>query len=691
MTANNTLRISEVDFDSIKTNLKTFLRSQTEFQDFDFDGAGMSVLIDLLAYNTHYMAYYLNMVANEGFLDTAQLRSSMISNAKLVNYVPDSPHGAETKLNINITPSGSESTASIVTLNKYTRFIGTDIDGVNYPFVTLYSNTASKTNGSFAFANVNIKQGDVVSLQYSMTGDNTKRAFRIPSQNVDTNTIKVVVQESAANSAASEYTLADDITELSSNSTVYFVEETPDGDYSLYFGDGRIGKKPKNGNVVTVTYIDTAGDAANKIGRFVLVDKIGGLFSDNVTLSATSSSFGGSGKETLEQVRFRAPFWYTAQNRAVTELDYETLLIKDYENVDSVAIWGGDKNDPPIYGKVFASIKTKNNYYLTNVEKESIKELLIKNRNVLTVIPEIIDPEYMYLLIRGTIYYNSTLTSSSADDIKGYVRAGITDYKELELSKFASVYRKSKLQGYMEDSDRSITGSDIKVYLQKRVDLTLNETKNYEFNFGLPIKKGDFSASLSSYPLVTVLDGNSIARDVFFEELPSINSGVLSVSVTNPGINYTSTPTISIEGDGSGATAVAKIVGSRISSITVTNPGTGYSRATIRIIGGGGSEAQATAKLESRIGKIRTYYIKTNGEKVSVSDNAGTINYDTGVVLITSLKPRAVVTNNFYDTNVLTINVPVDREVITPLRNRIIDIDENDPLSIQITVVPEQA
>ena len=169
MTANNTLRVSEVDFDTIKTNLKTFLRSQSEFQDFDFDGAGMSVLIDLLAYNTHYMAYYLNMTANEMFLDTAQLRSSIISNAKLVNYVPDSPHGAETKLNLLITPSGTESNTSIVTLNRYTKFVGTDIDGVNHPFVTLYSNTAAKSNGTFAFSNVTIKQGDVVSLQYALS------------------------------------------------------------------------------------------------------------------------------------------------------------------------------------------------------------------------------------------------------------------------------------------------------------------------------------------------------------------------------------------------------------------------------------------------------------------------------------------------------------------------------------------
>lgn len=689
MSANSTMRITELDFDTIKNNLKTFLRSQSEFQDFDFEGSGMSVLLDILSLNTHYMAYYLNMVANEGFLDTAQLRSSMISNAKLVNYVPDSPHGAATKVNILVTPSNTEPNDSILTLSRYTRMLGSDIDGVNYPFVTLYSNTESKVNGTFLFSNVNIKQGEVVTLQYVMTPENTKRTFTIPSANVDTDTLLVIVQESTSNTAASEYTLADDITELTANSKVYFVEETPSGEYSVYFGDDRIGKKPKNGNIVSITYLDTVGSAANKINRFVLSEAIGGSFQDNVRITATSATYGGSAKETLEQVRFRAPFFYTSQNRAVTENDYETLITKDYVNIDSVAVWGGEDNDPPIYGKVFLSLKTKDNYYLTNVEKEAIKEHLIENRNILTVIPEIVDPEYVYLLTRGSVFYNSTLTPSTADTLKGYVRAAILDYKDLELAKFSSTFRKSKLQKYMEESDASITGSDIRIFLQKRIDMELNESRNYEVSFGLPIKRGDFSASLSTYPAVTILDGNNIERDVFFEEVPSISSGIDSISVINAGINYTSAPTVTISGDGAGATATARVVGGRLSSITVTNPGTGYSRATITLSGGGGSEAQAVATLQSRNGRLKTYYIKSNGEKVAVSENAGTINYDTGTIILTSLKARSVKTNNFYDTNVLTINVPIDREVITPLRNRILDIDENDPLSIQVTVVPE--
>ena len=689
MTANNTLRVSEVDFDTIKTNLKTFLRNQSEFQDFDFDGAGMSVLIDLLAYNTHYMAYYLNMVSNEMFLDTAQLRSSIISNAKLVNYVPDSPHGAETKLNITVTPSQTESNTSLVVLDRYTKFLGTDIDGVNHPFVTIESTSAAKSNGVFAFSNVTIKQGDVVSLQYLMTTDNEKRAFTIPSSNVDTSTLMVVVQESSSNTMASEWVLADDLTELTSNSKVYFVEETPAGDYSVYFGDGRIGAKPKVGNIITATYINTVGSAANKIGRFNIVDAVGGLFTDNVRITATSSSYGGSDKESLDQVRFRAPYFYTAQNRAVTKNDYETLILKDYENIDSVAVWGGEENDPPIYGKVFISLKTKDNYFLTNVEKEAIKDQLIKTRNILTVVPEIIDPSYTFILVRGKVYYNSTVTSQTADSLAAFVRAAIEDYKNDEIDSFNSTFKKSKLQNYIETSDSSITGSDIKYLLQKRITLTLNQKKNYEIEFKVPLKKGDFSSYLSSYPAVTVIDRSFIEREAFFEEVPSVASGISSITVSNPGINYQTAPTVTITGDGTGATAVARIGGGRIISIDVTNAGTNYSRAKVSLSGGEGSEGQAEAVLESRTGTLRTYYINSNGEKTVVNASAGTINYDTGKIVLTSLLARGVKTNNFYDTNVLTINVPVDSEIITPLRNRILDIDMNDPLSIQVTISAE--
>ena len=266
MPANTTLTVTDLDFDSIKNNLKTFLRSQSRFQDFDFEGSGMSVLLDLLAYNTHYNAFYLNMIANEMFLDTSKLRQSTVSHAKLINYVPESSHGAETKLNIRVTPAaGEDQNTSSLTLDKYTKVYGASLNGVNYPFVVLDSYTVNKDGSSFLFSNVAIKQGEVITRQFLMDPTNTKRRFEIPSANVDLSTVIVTVQESASDTETSVYKVAEDLTEITRDSKVYFIEENEDGNYRLYFGDDVIGKKPIDGNIINVTYIDTAGSVANKI------------------------------------------------------------------------------------------------------------------------------------------------------------------------------------------------------------------------------------------------------------------------------------------------------------------------------------------------------------------------------------------------------------------------------------------
>lgn len=686
MTANASINITDLDFDTIKTNLKDFLRSQSQFQDFDFEGSGMNVLLDILALNTHYNAYYLNMVGNEMFLDTSKIRQSTISHAKLINYIPESSHGAEAKIDVVVTPSISEdSEISVLTLDKYIKFIGSDIDGINYPFVTVNSNTVTKSANTFTFANVIIKQGTVVTRQFVMSPNNAKRRFDLPSGNIDTNTLIVSVQESSSNTLTTSYIQAQDLTEITANSSVYFIEENQEGNYSIYFGDNVIGKKPKDGNIINITYLDTIGSIGNKINAFSISQSVG-TFSDNIAIRSWGSSYSGSDKETIDQIKYRAPYFYTAQNRAVTEYDYETLITKDYNNIDSVAVWGGENNNPPIYGKIFLSLKTKENYFLTNLEKEEIKESLIRNRNVLTVIPEIVDPSYTYVLLRGSVYYNPDVTSLSAGTIQSYVRAAIGDYRDQNLNKFNATFQKSKLQSYIEDSEPSIVASDIRSYLQKRVSVTLNQTKSYTFEFDTPIKKNDINQAVSSYPAVTVVDKNYVQRNVFFEEVPSIASGIARFDITNGGINYSSTPTVTITGDGSGATGVARVAGGRIVSIDITNKGANYTRASITISDETGQGAQVVPVLENRIGTLRTYYIKETGEKIVVSDNAGTIDYDKGIIVIKSLTPLALVTNQYYDTNVLTISVPVENQIIPTVQNRIIDIDENDPLAIQVDV-----
>ena len=689
-TANSTTRVTELDFITIKNNLKNFLRSQSEFQDYDFDGAGLSVLLDILAYNTHYMGYYLNMAGNEMFLDTAQLRNSMVSHAKNLNYFPKSPQGALVKANVVVTPSVSETpNVNVLTLEKYTKFLARDVDGVNFPFVALYSNTVSKNNESFTYNNIMLKQGEVVTLQYQMDSTNLKRRFDIPSSNVDTSTLVITVQESASNTATIQYNLAEDITEVKSNTPVYFIEENNNQEYSIYFGDDVIGKKPKNGNIITVTFLESYGSIANNISTFYLSDAIGGLYNDNVSITAVDSSYGGTDKETIEQIRFRAPYYYTAQNRAVTKNDYETLITKDYTNIDAVSVWGGEDNDPPVYGKVYLSLKTKGNYALTNLEKEQIKDSLIRNRNVITVTPEIIDPEYVYIILKGTVNYNPTLTSSTASELNAFVKASILDYNDQELNTFNSTFRKSKLQSFIDNAEKSITGSDIDVYVQYRVQLDTTQAKSYNIPFNLPLQKGDFFNKMFTSPEVQSFDLNGVSRNIYFEEVPSSATGVESIQILDAGINYITVPTVTITGDGSGATATAVIRNGRISAINITNRGSNYTRAEV-VISGGGTGGRAIARLEATIGTVRSFYYKTNGEKEIISSDAGTIDYENGLITLKSFRTSTgTPVNRYYDTDVMTVNFPLEKEIITPLRNRILSIDENDPLAIQIEMVAE--
>ena len=463
-TSNTTLQVADLDFSSIKENLKTYLKSQSEFTDYNFEGSGLNVLLDILAYNTYYNAFYLNMVANESFLDTAQIRKNVLSLAKMINYIPMSNQGALTKVNVTVTPSVSENQElNILTLDRFTTLFGADVEGINYPFVTINANTSPKINGTFAFTNVFIKQGEVITRTFTMSSNNSSRSFEIPSSNVDTSSLTVTVQESSSNTFRTEYTLSTDLTEVQANSTVFFLEENENEQYKIQFGDNVIGKRPANGNIVIVTYLDVVGSVANNITNFTFNEAVGGVYFDNVRVTTSQGSYGGTDKETIEQIRFRAPYAYTAQNRAVTRNDYESLLLKDYNNIEAVSVWGGEENDPIVYGKVYISIKTKGFFALSQLEKENIKNNLIGNRNVVTVIPEIVDPDYVFLSVHGKVRYNPVKTSKKSEQILQDVRNAIQQFNADNLNTFRSRFIKSKLQYYIENCEPSITGSDIEI------------------------------------------------------------------------------------------------------------------------------------------------------------------------------------------------------------------------------------
>lgn len=691
--SNNALKVADLDFFSIRNNLKDFLKNQSTFQDYDFEGSGMSVLLDILAYNTYYNSYYLNMAANESFLDTAQVRQNILSHAKLVNYVPMSKRGAEARVTITVTPGPTENQdVQYITLDKYTNFLGADKEQVNYPFVAINSNTAYKSNGAFVFPNVIIKQGEAVTRQFPVLANNVTRRFQIPSQNVDTSTLTVSIQESASNTTTTEYKLAEDFIDLRSNSTVYFLEEDHDLNYTIYFGDGVIGQRPANGNIVQVTYLDTVGAKANSIVKFSPTDGDGiSGFKSNVRIKVVDAANGGTEKETDDQVRFRAPHYFTAQNRAVTKGDYETLITKDFPNIESVSVWGGEENDPPLYGKVFIALKTKGYYILTNLEKETIKDTLIRNRNVLTVDPEIVDPEFVFVLVRGNVRYNPNLTRKTENQISNLIKDSIYNYAVKELYTFKSTFKLSKMQNYIETAEPSVTSSDVDIFLQRRVKLELNDINTYNINFNTPLRKGDTAFKFFTFPTITVTDVAGIRRDVFFEETPESYTGVDSIEIQAAGINYTYAPTVTITGDGTGAKAEAVVVNGRIIKINIIDPGINYTRAFASITDSDGSGAVLIVKLRSTMSVLRSYYFKSNGVKVFVNEKAGTINYQTGKVTLDALLPLDVTSNDFYDQNVLTLNVVPEQGVIDPSRNRLLAIDTNNIQAIQLNVTPETA
>jgi hypothetical protein len=422
------LKVAELDFDTIKTNLKDFLKSQSEFSDYNFEGSGMSVLLDILAYNTHYMGYYLNMVANEMFLDTAINRGSVVSHAKLLGYTPRSRVAARSALNLTITPVANDSNSSIV-IPRFVRFVSETKDGVNYIFVTPSSRIVTKnaTTGLFVAENLEIKEGQpsTISFVYDST-NNPTQTFEIPDVGVDTSTIQVAVQKSGQNANLETFILAQDATAVNEAAPVYYLEENKNGRYQIYFGDDVIGKKLTDGNIVIISYIVTNGINANGLSSFKLLDTF--LNGSTVTITTVSSSSSGAPEENIDNIRFTAPKAYISQNRAVTKNDYIALINRDYPYFEAVNVWGGEENDPPVYGKVFFTAKPLGGYEITTTETEFVKNTILKPFSVLTVTPEYVEADYNYVNLSVDVNYDPTKTNKTADEVGVSIRNAIINF-----------------------------------------------------------------------------------------------------------------------------------------------------------------------------------------------------------------------------------------------------------------------
>jgi hypothetical protein len=670
--------ITELDYDTILENIKNWMRSQDTFKDYDFDGPALAILLKNLAYNTHYNAFYTNMVANEAFIGSALLPRSVYSHAKSLNYLPSSRNAASATVDITVTPPVSYFSSSF-TIPKYQPFISESIDGVAYGFVTNEDYIASRTTilGSqpFEFNDVVLYQGEPVVIRYNVDQiSNPKLRFEIPSANVDVNTLTVQVQVSAANSAVTTWELSTDITAIEADTQAYFLERGSNGNYTVYFGDGNIGAQPNTGNILILSYIVTHGSAANKVSKFTMLPLSN---VDSVIVSTTSVAAGGDDEEDVTSIKVTAPIYYASQNRAVTKSDFEVIIKKDFPQISSVSVWGGEENNPPIYGKIFVALSPKSGFFISEAMKKQIVDTLVANRVTLSLKPEVIDPEYVYVRVKTTAEYNKNLTRLSKDAIVTGIRNAIIDYNEDNLRLFGSKFILSKLTAAIDAVDSSILGNDTKVYLEKRFTPTIGRAGTYTLNFNTELKRGSILEKLGSSPF-QVADSNGITRTAYFEEKQLSYTGVDDIVVTNPGFGYLEAPTVTVTGDGSGCNAVAKIVNGRVQSVKVIDKGENYTTGVVTLTAvNGGTAATAKPIIAARYGTLRIYYYNETNQKVIIKENAGTIDYAIGQIVINAFNP---VTYDDY----ITLWIQTEDPIIESSRGNILIIDNADPSSINI-------
>jgi len=476
--AEGKLNISELDFTKIKDNLTGFLTSQAEFVGYNFKGSSFDVLLDVLSYNTHYNAYYANMVANEMFLDSATLRDSVVARAKHLGYIPRSTKGSKAAVTLTITPTDSPASISIP---KNTQLQG-EKEGVTYIWCTQNSHSVNiNANGIYTVAGVTLTQGIPSTFRYTANTGDTDQKFILPNANTDTDTLSVTVQVSAVDTDSTVYTLANDITTINSASTIYFLDEIEDGRYEIQFGDNVLGKQLANGNIVILSSLICDANTTNGAKSFSVVSEVGGY--SNVKVVTTSFAQGGAEAADVDEIKFNAPKNYEAQNRCVTIFDYVTMIKKDYSGADAVVAWGGEDADPPVYGKVYVAIKPTSGTILSDSNKTLIKDTILNKRNIVGVTPEIVDPDYMYLKVSSTVKYDSGMTTNSASVLKSTVSTAVTDFGTTNLKTFDKSFRYSNLTQAIDEAEVSIKSNQTSIVIKRYLYPLLGSGAAYTLPF----------------------------------------------------------------------------------------------------------------------------------------------------------------------------------------------------------------
>lgn len=541
---------SETDIDLIKESLKSHLKNQDEFKDFNFEGSAINVLMNLLAYNTQYNAYYVNMLASESFISHAQKRESVVGLANNLGYVPRSRRPSTAVLSFEITPDSGYTNP--ITLPKDAKFTA-EIDGVSYPFLTTSAAVASiNTNGVYVFADIEIKQGRKFTHRYVV--DESTKFFALPNKGVDTERISVKVHSTPNSIDYVEYQKFTNLTQLTDLSVVFFVQETYNQQHEIYFGDNVLGVAPAIGNEIVIEYYISDGALANNATVFSLDEEVTGVSS--IEFTEIVQSLGGAEIESTDSVRLAASSNYVSQNRAVTVNDYDTIIRKLYPDIVNISVWGGDTATPKQYGKVFISVLRENNQFVTERVKQNILTEIRSNYSVLAVVHEIVDPVRLYLELDISAFYDTAkLTNTSIGQISNDIAVAVSNYASTELSKFNAKYLESRVLPIIDNSSVAIesSGVDVRFYFKFSDIISYNNPNT--ITFAQAIQVGSVITSELTYggvPNCIIIDNNGILAVYQFNNTNGkydilINSNIGTVNYASGTLSYTSNDVTVVE------------------------------------------------------------------------------------------------------------------------------------------------
>ena len=524
-------KFSDLDFDQIKTQIKDYLRSNSNFTDFDFEGSNFSVLIDTLAFNSYISAYNANMVSNEVFIDSATLRENVTSLARNIGYVPSSKKAAKATVSFFVDTSALSTKPKTLTLRAGLVAVSDQFGGSNYTFCIPEDITVNVVSETAFFTDIEIYEGTFLSKEFTVDVSDIDQRFIVPNANVDTSTLVVKVKDFDFALTSVTYSQVDTIIDITSSSTIYLLQEVADEKYELLFGDGVFGKRLENNNVVTATYVITNGADANGVDSFTfsgrLVDNESRVVTTGVSpISVTNASTGGGAIESVDSVRNYAPKNYAAQNRAVTPTDYETIIKKVFPETESSVVYGGEEVDPPQYGRVFLGIKPKNGNYLSNFIKSDI-ELKLKKYSVAGIVPKVVDLKYIYVEINSYVYFNANKIDG-ANSVKSTVTETLETYaKSIELNKFGARLKYSKLLKQIDDTNSAITSNITTVVMRRDLRPALNQFADYELCYGNEFHVRSQGSNIKSTGFF--IDGYS--GEVFLTDVPNadLKTGVLQL------------------------------------------------------------------------------------------------------------------------------------------------------------------